>query len=148
MRSAGAVLPQRSNMFPRAVTFMLGKAVLRVLRVQLAHEPVPGDLGQDGRCGDGIAQRVAMDDGTAFAGQFNALHRVQQEKAAWRALCRARHGKARGLQDIERVDLLHAGIGNVGKDGGGKDLLVERLALFGGKFFGVVYAFPAAAMRG
>ena len=56
-------------------------------------------------------------------------------------LCRACHGKPRGFQDVERIDLLHAGVADVGKNGGGKDLIIERLALLGGKLFGVIHPF-------
>ena len=60
MLRAGAVLVQHGIVQLGAVALVLGEVILGVLLVQhLRHIPVPGDLGQDGRCCNGDAAPVA-----------------------------------------------------------------------------------------
>ena len=63
MDGARAVLPQRREVLGRAIAFVTGKAVLGILRVILAHQPVTGDFGDDGRGGDADGEAVAADQG-------------------------------------------------------------------------------------
>ena len=48
MDGAGAVLFEHCEMEPRAVAFVAVKAVHRIFFVELEHEPVSRDLGNDG----------------------------------------------------------------------------------------------------
>lgn len=63
MDRTGAEFTQRFIVPLRAVALVDGEAVLRVLRVVFLHQPVPRDLGQNRRGGDGGGQTVALDDG-------------------------------------------------------------------------------------
>ena len=66
MEFADAILFDRSQMFPGAVTFMSGKIVLGIFLMVFVHHAVPGHFGDDGGGGDGIAQLIAFR--TAFWG--------------------------------------------------------------------------------
>src|SRR5437660_5067087 len=56
-------LIKRREMFGSAVAFVLGKVVLWKLLVELSHQPVARDFGDDTGCGNGKTLRVPADDG-------------------------------------------------------------------------------------
>ena len=88
-----------------AIALVFGKAILRVARVQLHHIAVPLDFCHDGRRGDAVALRVAMDDGFDCARQVEPRHGVDEKNRARQAARRFFHSAARGVQDVERVNL-------------------------------------------
>ena len=61
--AARAVYPKRFKMLLRAISLMLRKAELGKLLVQLPHDPIPGDLGDDASCRDGKRESVSFYDG-------------------------------------------------------------------------------------
>src|SRR5262245_12600560 len=54
----------RIKMIPRGIALMTIKTVPRVLTVQLHHDPVAGDFGQNRGGGDGGGPAVASDHGS------------------------------------------------------------------------------------
>src|SRR5579872_3174825 len=50
------------EMFPRAIAFMPGKAIVRKLSIVLDHHPVTGDLGNDRSGGNAETLAIAADD--------------------------------------------------------------------------------------
>ena len=59
---AGPISLQSGDVRGSAVALMLRKTVVGVQGVQLLHLPVPRHLGHDAGGGDGIGQRVPMND--------------------------------------------------------------------------------------
>lgn len=92
-----------------AVALVFAKAVLRVLLVQLAQDPVPADFGQDGRRRHAGAFGVPLDDG--LPGDGKGRHPVAVDEGVVRrdpqGLHRTAHGQEGGLEDVHPVDLLH-----------------------------------------
>ena len=146
---AGAMHAQCRQVLGRAVALVGGKTVLRVLLVQVLQQPVAVHLGQDGRGGDRRHQRVAIDDGLGQHVQrrqpvavHQHLHRLQAQ-----ALDRALHRQHGGLQDVEPVDFLDAGLRNRAAQGLCADLVVQLFALQRRQHLGIGQAPDAAGGR-
>src|SRR5215212_1183075 len=73
---AAAVGFERGPVVARAVADVAREAVVRELRVVVAHERVAVGLGEDGGGGDGGRGRVAADDGLLRQGRLAQLQRV------------------------------------------------------------------------
>ena len=119
---------------------MAGNAIAGVLLVQREHFPVTGNLGKNGRSGDGRYAAIALDHrltahwqrGTAIAVNQNEVRLNMQP--GYRAL----HGQHGCVQDIQAVDFFHLGAGNTP---GQRTLLnqrKQRLAARFGQLLGVV----------
>ena len=61
---------ERLLMLGRPIALVLGKAIARTLPVEIDHDPVAGDLGDDGGRGDRKALAVAFDDRLCQAGKL------------------------------------------------------------------------------
>jgi len=103
---AGAVLAQALQVLGGGVAFVAREAVLRVLRIQVRKEPVPGDFGDDGGGGDGSTEAVALDQ--RCVGHRQTLDRqsidqgvVRQGREGGDGLG---HGAMGGAQDVQPID--------------------------------------------
>ena len=110
-------------------------AILRMLLMQPAHQPVALDLGEDRGGGDRQGPPVAADDRRRRAGQAGRPEPPVDQRMRRRLPERRDHGQAgarhrqqAGMMDVDRIDLLPAGMGD-GMGGMLADRLVQRLAL-------------------
>ena len=143
MDRARAAFLNRRQMFRRAVAFVLRKTVFGKLRVELQHPPVARDLGQHARGGDGIAPRIALDDGRLRHSQrFHrpAVHeRVRRQRRQLRQ--RVVHRAMRRLQNIDLVNHRRADLGDSKFDFAAAGDEGEKLfALRFGELLGIVQA--------
>src|ERR1022692_2659912 len=84
MQRRGPVLLQSLCMFGREIALMAGQAVLREDLIPDAHALVAPDLGDDGGGGDGVALRVALDQGTlGSASSRQTLATMEAAAMAW-----------------------------------------------------------------
>ena len=79
MLRQGAISPQGFQMLRRAVSFMLGKAVLGITAVQLDHLAVTGHLCNNACSRNGIGGRVSLNDGNLHAFQAEIRHGIHQK---------------------------------------------------------------------
>jgi hypothetical protein len=138
---AGSESLEGAEVIGSAVAFVLGEAVAGVELVELEHETVACDLGEDtGGC-DARAQGIAFDEGglgKRDAGDVEAV----DEDVIWRGLELMEgeeHGLVGGVEDVDGVDAVgfHASDGVM--DGGVRgEEGEEGVALGGGELFGVV----------
>ena len=63
MRWGNTKILQRSKVFLCRIACVAVPAIAGMLLRQIHHDPVPGDLGNDGSGGDGQAARIAANDG-------------------------------------------------------------------------------------
>ena len=98
--------------------------------VQREAEAVAVHLGEDRRRGDRGHLRVALDDGLRLYLQHRQPVAVDQHlvRPQSKALDSAAHRQQRGLQDVERVDLLDAGLGDAAAQRLRADLVEQPLA--------------------
>ena len=127
------MLEDGSAVLRGAVAFVAGEAVLRELGVELAHEAVAIDLGDDGGGGDGDGKRVAVDDTGLRAGVVNA-HGVDEEMVGRGREARdgGGHGEACGLVDVDAIN--GCGVDFCDGDGEGEGLDVGG-EVFAGRGF-------------
>ena len=128
---ARTVLREGGEMFGCAVAFVLGEIVLRVLRVELQHQSVPRDFGNNAGGGDGITFGVAFDDG--FLPETNCRHVKTVHKHVIgfdrQGVEREHHCAPRRAEDIVAVDDCYVGkAGRPADFRGGGQLSVKRLA--------------------
>lgn len=91
-----------------AIALMPGKTVFGIIAVEVAHEPVARDLGDDGSGGDGETARVAVNE-RLLPDRAQSGDRVRAvDKDHFRRRAQTRHGEGhgekRGLEDIDIVD--------------------------------------------
>ena len=136
-----AVLPQQFNVKGGAVALVPGELILRVAPVQLEHEAVPADLGENRRAGDAHGERVALDDGAA--GDFDLRgDAVAVDEAERGGIFQPRdglaHGKVGRLQNIDFVDgrFVHGGDAVIG--GFADNHVKEGLSLLFAQLLGIV----------
>ena len=96
MVNASAVLAQRSHVHGRAVALVPGKAVLRVLLIDLHAPAVAVHFGQDGGGRDGGHQRITLDNG--LGGDVQRGQPVAIDQNHLRLEPQAQHGAAHGQQ--------------------------------------------------
>ena len=93
---------------------MLRKAELGELRVNLPHDPVAADFGDDAGCRDGERFAVAFDDRVIGIGEITDGQAVYQ--AVLRLPIERFHGpphrQVGGAQDVDPVDFLMVGGGD------------------------------------
>lgn len=75
-----AELPDRIIMLGRTIAFVPGKAIAGINGVQLMHQTVPGDLGQDRGSRDGVGLGIALDDGPDVSWHLVEFNRIYQEQ--------------------------------------------------------------------
>src|ERR1022692_2902922 len=105
MQRRGPVLLQSLCMFGREIALMAGQAVLREDLIPDPYALVAPDFGDDGGGSDGVALRVALDQGTLGSGE-RQRHGVNQQKIrCGRQACdRHFHGHLGGLVNVDPVD--------------------------------------------
>jgi hypothetical protein len=69
MEGAAAIFPDGLKVFFRPIPLVPGKIILRVLIMEGRHQPVTGDLGHDGGCGNREASLVTFGDGLLRKGE-------------------------------------------------------------------------------
>ncbi len=90
-----------------------------------------------------------MDDGLDCARQVEPCHGVDEKNRARQAARRLFHGAARGVQDVERVDLPRPHPGGARVQAVLQNQRVQRFPPFFCEFFGIVHArHPAARLHG
>ena len=128
---AGAVRAQRGQVLGRRIALVAGEAVLRVQR-RAAHgtagrgAPWPGSTPPRSPSPWRRPRRSAS-AGTRSTRQPVAVDQHLRRQQA-QALDRAAHRQHRGLQDVQRVDLLDAGLADAAAQRLGADLVVQPLA--------------------
>src|SRR5262245_52288928 len=117
-------------MFADGIALVPGKAVARMLGVELVHQRIARRLGQDRGGGDAEAAAVAFDDVLLRNRQIFEPPRIEQEmlRCERQALDRAAHGQEPGPVDVDGIDLLDFGEGNRPGDGARPDLGREPVA--------------------
>jgi hypothetical protein len=90
------------------VSLVQEKPVLRVLGVRSDHQPIPKDLRDNRRGGDGQAQPIAFDDRPLFRRNSRQDDGVEKEIIGRRRQMpdRLTHGKAGGLENVQSIDQL------------------------------------------
>ena len=89
-----------------AIALMAGKAILRILLVVFVHQPVTGDLGNDGGRRNGGGLGITLDDGAGGHGQGRQRHCIHQYLLRLRAEAEdcLIHAVEGGLINIHPVD--------------------------------------------
>ena len=103
------MLLESSEVQLRAIAFMLAKFVTRIALIQLYHDAIPRDLGDDTRRRDAETQRVALHQGRVR--NWKWAHRQSIDQGVIRSRreshdCAA-HRLVRGAQDIDAVNLIY-----------------------------------------
>ena len=135
---AGAVGAEGEAVLGGGVALVGGEAVLGVDLVELAHEAVAVDLGDDGSGGDRKRKGIAVEKLGLGAVVVDA-HGVDEQVVGGggEALDGGEHGEARGLVDVDAVDGGGVDFGDRDGEGHAADALVEALAVFAGELLGV-----------
>jgi hypothetical protein len=129
---------------------VLRKAESWELPVELMHDPVTRDFGDDARRSDRERESVALDNTVVW--QREIFHRETIDEAVIggerQGFHRPPHREVSGAKDIERIDFLMAS----GRDGPGNgrvrgESLVERVPFFGADFLGIVQSRAAEIYR-
>ena len=140
------MLGEGSAVLGRGVALVRGEAVLGVEEVEVAHEGVAVNFGDDGGGGDGEAEGVAVEEAGLGAGMGQLVqvyvHGVDEQVVGGdgEALDGEEHGEAGGLVDVDAVDGLGIDFGDGDRDGELADLAVEELSLLAGELLGVLEA--------
>lgn len=88
-------------------------AIAGELPVQIGHDPVARDLGDDAGGGNGQHLAIALDDRLCRAGQIGGQAVAVDQQMVWgmwQGGDGAAHGKVCGVEDVQRVDLGRAGM--------------------------------------
>jgi hypothetical protein len=140
------VVGEGSAVLGGGIALVGGEAVLGVEEVEVSHEGVAVDFGDDGGGGDGEGERVAVEEaglgaGVGYLGEVEE-HGVDEEVVGGEgeALDGEEHGEAGGLVDVEAVDGGGVDFGDGEGEGVLADLAVEELALVLGELLGVFEA--------
>jgi len=114
-----AVFAQRLQMKCGGIAHVSIKAILGIAGVQSKHAGVASRLGENRRRGNGRDFAIAADDRCDRTRQPRAMRAIDQgvaggNRAVRAGECRDRalHGEQAGLQDVDSVDLLDAGLGD------------------------------------
>ncbi len=141
MQRGRAVLLQRPAMFGGSVALVLGESVLRVPAVELTHQAIAVDLGDDRSGGDRQAERIAVEQLGLRAGMIDQ-HCVQDDVVGGRGqrLHRTEHGQACGVIDVNSVDGFGVDLGHADREGRAANAPIEAFALLTGQLLGVFEA--------
>ncbi len=146
MECAGSMLGESLSVLGGGIALVGGEAVLGVEQVELAHEGIAVDFGDDGGGRDGEREGVAVIEAGLGAGMGELVeveeHGVDEEVVGLggEALDGAEHSEAGGLVDVDAVDGLGIDFGDGDAEGDFADLAVEKLALLAGELLGVFEA--------
>ena len=107
---------------------------------QFFHHPVAKNFCDDTRRRDGKGARITLDDGACRDQETRRTVPVHERGLGRmrQAFHRTAHGKHRGLEDIDIVNLCDAGLGNRDRNGAVMDLVKKRLALLLAQLLAVV----------
>jgi hypothetical protein len=150
MMATRAVYPKRFKMESRAISLMFRKAELRKFVINLQHDSISSDLGDDARCSDGKRLPVSLDD--AIVRQWEKFQGPPIDEAVIgpgiEGLCCSAHREMSGLEDIEPVDFLVVRGCDCPADplvlG---DDLIEAFPIHGADFLGIVEPRASEALR-
>ncbi len=122
---------QRHQVFDRAVALVVGEAVLRIFGVIFDAPAVAVHLGQYRGRGDRLDQGIAPDYRLGQDVDMRQPVAVDQylDRLQSQAFDRALHREHGGLENVEGVDLLGAGLAHGATQRLGADLVVELGAL-------------------
>ena len=129
---------------------MPGKAEFRKLPVDLAHQAVTRDLGDDAGGGDGKRKSVALDDGIMRQRETSHRQAINQAMigAGNERFHRAAHRQMGGAQDVEAVDFLTVRSGHGPADVWMfRDPQIKFLTTRGADFFRIIEARTIEAAR-
>lgn len=127
----------------RGIPFVLGETVARIGSVHLLHELVPRNLGDDGRCGDGDAQGIAVHDGFVRQASLGQGHRINEQQVGTRVKLPdgMHHRPSCGLHNAQRVYLVWSNDTYPVADGHLAQAGMEAPASFRGEELAISYAF-------
>jgi hypothetical protein len=138
MREAGAEATQGIEMLRGGVTLVDGETVAGVELVQLGHEAISQDLGDDAGGGNGETSTVTLDD--SGLGELQRVHEEAVDQYMNRGRVQAGkgavHGRVCGAQDVDRVDQqgIHLSDGELNlmlEESFEEDFSLSRSELFG-----------------
>lgn len=141
MDGAWAEACDGGEMFRSGVTLVLGESIARVGLFGFEHPTVAGDLGEDGRGCDGVAEGVSLDDGGLPPTQGRHRVAVDEGMGGFRSEpCeRLVHALMRGGEDVDAVDDVgfnrDDGEAEVGVSGDQVEITGARV---GGELLGIV----------
>lgn len=124
----------------RAIAFVTGEAIFRVLDVQFGHEFVAGGLCEDGCACDAQRTLVAFDEcslGNVQFGEFEAEIGQQEVRNEMKRFKGAAGGEPCGGDDSEQVDLFGGGEADAPGDGRCFDLRCKLDPLAGSHLLGI-----------
>jgi hypothetical protein len=131
------------EMFRGGVTLVQGESVARIKLVELDHQTVAGDFGEDARGGDRGTEGVALDHCGLGAVEQRRGESVEEDmlRRGIQSVKSATHGFVGGAEDVDGIDGLSieaddcpVQIGVIGELG------EKALTVGGGKLFGIVQA--------
>lgn len=137
-------------MFAHTIAFVAGEAILRILCIQLAHQTISGDFGNDACRGDAQAQPVAADQCGVLDRQTAYGKPVDQGMIRCSGEIRhgSGHGEVRGVQNVQPVDFLHGGLGHGPLDLRSRGQGAVKLFTFGrGELFRIGQAVESGVAR-
>jgi hypothetical protein len=104
----GAVAGERVKVIRRGISLVPGKPVFRELLVEAEHQPIAGDLCDNGRRGDAGAATVPLDHRRLRVGARDPFSAINEQKVRGEQepLHRTPHRESRRAQDIQSIDLL------------------------------------------
>jgi hypothetical protein len=131
------------------VAFVGIKPVLRELIVELTHEPVPMDLGDNRSRGNGNGKAVSLRNAflVHFDGQLVGTVDKEEVRPHAQPFDSLHHGPESSLKDIYPVDFKIVHNPDAYGQGTGADFLIEILPLGRGKTFGIVNTWKARTLR-
>ena len=141
MDRSGTTFLDCGVMLRRGISFVLGKAVTRVKLVQLPHDVVAGDLGQDTGRGDRVTFAIALNQRCMRVRQPADSKPINQRMLGLglQLVERHVHGPPCGLADVDLINHLDVhtgdGITNVRMRGNSG---IKLFSLFLGKLLRVI----------
>lgn len=107
MDGATTIFADGLKVFPRTISLVPGKIVLRVLLVVGDHQTVTGDFGHDGCCGNGKAPPIPLGNRSLSKGEAERMGAVDQKKI--RRVRKILYGQLHcfqgGPEDVQTIDL-------------------------------------------
>ena len=111
MNGRGPEPLEHGQMLADRITLVLGKAIARILCIQLVHERIPSSFGQDGGSRNSQTSAVSLHDGLLRYREILEAPGIEKEvlRHQGKSLHGAAHGKEPGPVNVDSVDLLDFG---------------------------------------